>query len=93
MALKPQNLVQAAKADLIRKRRNIGSAELNRSHLEYSPYEQYAFHRKHVRHAGDARELLLLALMDPAVAAKTAKHNTRLIYGDARLLVEAIRLS
>jgi hypothetical protein len=85
VGLKPQNIVQAAEADLVRKRRNMGEAE-----MDAPCYEHYAFHRKHVRRAVDAKTLIMLALMDPVV--KTIKPNTLLIYGNARLLVEAIRL-
>ena len=85
MSLKPQNIIQAAQADLARKRRNAARAK-ERDH----EYEQYAFHRAHVRRARDARELIRLALMDPWVANDSAKVNTVLIYNDARLLVAAL---
>jgi hypothetical protein len=85
MSLKPQNIIQAAEADLARKRRNAERAK-NHDH----EYEQYAFHRAHVRRARDARELIRLALMDPWVADDSAKVNTVLIYSDARLLVAAL---
>lgn len=88
MPLKPQNIVQAAEADLARQRRNAEQAK----HRDAS-YEPYAFHRKHVRRAMGVRDLMVLALMDPMVAEKTAKHNTRMIYGDARLLLDAIRIA
>ncbi len=86
MSLKPQNIVQAAEADLQRRDHNAREAE------QRDPsYEPYAFHRLHVRRASDARGLLLLALMDPGMAEKTTKANTKLIYGDAGLLLAAIR--
>lgn len=88
MGLKPQNIIQAAEADLQRKRRNAEEAEF-KDHA----YEPYAFHRNHVRRTSSPRELLILALMDPWVAANTAKANTRMIYDNAPLLVEAIRLT
>jgi len=88
MSLKPQNIIQAAAADLARKRRNAEQAKY-RDHA----YEQYAFHRSHVRRAICAHDLVLLALMDGPVADKTAKENTRLIYGNARLLVDAMRIT
>lgn len=84
--LKPQNIVQAAEADLKRAARNV-----ERAFAEQAGYEPYAFHRKHVRRAGTANELLLLALMDPTIAEKTVKPNTRMIYRDARLLLDAIK--
>lgn len=88
MGLKPQNIVQAAEADFARLRRNAENAE-----FRDCPCEHYAFHRKHVRRAKTAHELIRLALMDPAITAKTAKNNTRLIYGDGRLLIAAIRIT
>jgi len=86
--LKPQNIIQAAAADLRRKQRNAEQAK----HRDHS-YEPYAFHRTHVRRAISAHELVLLALMDGPVADKTAKENTRMIYGNARLLVDAMRIT
>lgn len=86
MSLKPQNIVQAAEADFARLRRNAENAK-----FRDAPCEHFAFHRRHVHRANTARDLIRLALMDPVI--KTAKHNTRLIYGNARLLVEAIKLT
>lgn len=86
--LKPQNLVQAAEADMKRALRNAEHA-FNAKEFSGIGYEEHAFHRDHVRRADTASELLLLALMNPTV--KTAKPNTRLIYGNAQLLIEAIR--
>lgn len=60
MPLKPQNIVQAAEADLARQRRNAEQAKY-RDHS----YEEYAFHRNHVRRARTPQGLMLLALMDP----------------------------
>lgn len=90
--LKPVNIVQAAEADLKRKVRNAAQA---RQRFEYAgePYEAYAFHRTHVRRADSAQALLVLALMNPQPAAKSAKKNTKIIYGNAELLVAAVRLS
>lgn len=86
MPLKPINIVQAAEADMRRSKKNIYEAE-----LQDPRYEPYAFHRKHARRAKSAHDLILLALMDPMV--KTIKPNTKLIYGNAALLVDALRLS
>lgn len=97
--LKPQNLVQAAEADLKRRQRNM-SGETFGGVL----FERYAFHRDHVRRAKNIKQLLLLALMDPplkvfeypeqewpVVRIATMKKETRLIYSDGALLVRAIR--
>lgn len=88
MPLKPQNIIQAAQADMARSGRNAERAE-NKDH----EYEHYAFHRKHVRRAHTPAELIRLALMDPWIAQKSAKPNTRLIYGDGLLLVQALKVA
>lgn len=87
MPLKPQNIVQAAEADMQRSMRNAEQAALAKYNAV--SYEPYAFHRAHVRRARSAHELILLALMNPVM--KTAKHNTKMIYGDGALLVQALR--
>lgn len=86
--LKPQNILQAAEEDLRRERRNGIEAEYKDPH-----YEHYAFHRRHVHMAKSARELMVFALMEPHVVGNTNKDNMRLIYGNAQLLIEAIRMS
>lgn len=84
--LKPQNILQAAEADLKRINRNKTEAQYEDPH-----YEHYAFHRRHVHMAKSARELMIFALMEPYVLGNTNKANMRLIYGNAQLLIEAIR--
>lgn len=93
MVLKPQSVVSAATADLKRKARNseIGQARVGHSLTE--SYQPYAFHRDHVRKAIDARELLLFALMDPTRGLASDKDNTRLLYGNAPLILAAIRIA
>ena len=87
--LKPINIVQAAEADLKRIKKNAVEAEYQDPH-----YEHYAFHRKHVHGAKSARELMIFALMEPHVVKPTTnKGNMRLIYGDAALLLAAIKLT
>lgn len=88
MPLKPQNIVQAAEADMKRARRNAEQAAQSKQFAVM--YEVYAFHRDHVRKAKSAHDLMLLALMNPVV--KTKKPNTAMIYGNAGLLVQALRL-
>lgn len=104
MPLKPQNIVQAAEADLVRRRRNMERAK------EPEPWttraegsmEPYAFHRNHVRKATSALELIELALAHPDIVLgkhgegeelneepKSAKANTLMIYRDVELLTEA----
>jgi hypothetical protein len=88
VSLKPQNLVQAAEADLRRRRHNEYLAKVyGRS---CGMFEQYAFNASHVRKAKSVLDLLRLALMHPVV--KTTKSNTKLIYGNGALLFEAIKL-
>jgi hypothetical protein len=93
MSLKPQNLIQAAEADLKRRLRNTEAVA--------TTYERYAFHRMHVRRARSAHDLLRLALMSPpmkfdpeegTVELTSTKPNTKLIYGNAGLLVAALKL-
>lgn len=90
MPLKPQNLIQAAEADLKRATRNAEIAMEAKHRGGTGHYEQFAFHRDHVRRADTARELIVLALMNPNI--KTAKPNTKMIYGDATLLFQAVLL-
>jgi hypothetical protein len=92
MSLKPQNLIQAAQADFDRRTRNLS--------VQHGKFEAYAFHRKHVAEAMSAKELLILALMNPPLRTNnegdiwldTTKPNTKLIYGNAQLLLAAIRM-
>jgi len=93
MSLKPQNLIQAAEADLRRRERNVARHKglpLGGFGLKT---EQYAFHAPHVRRARDAKHLLEMALKRPGAASKSTKRNTRLIYGDAALLAHAIGIA
>jgi hypothetical protein len=85
MSLKPSSLLHTAAADLARRKRN--SAPLD------GGYEHYAFHRKHVKKANTAAELVSLAAAEPGVGLASAKYNTRLIYGDTDLLLAARELA
>lgn len=58
MSLKPQNLIQAAEADIKRRAKN----EVIATCKWREPYEQYAFHRKHVNRSKTVREILEAAL-------------------------------
>lgn len=86
MPLKPQNIVHAAEDDLKRKARNKERV-LEGDHN----YEQYAFHRLHVRKSNAAHDLIKWAIAEPSIGNASAKRNTRLIYGDTELLTEAMR--
>jgi hypothetical protein len=107
VSLKPQNLVQAAEADLRRREWNKRVFELRLANAQSgTPYDEemqeYAFLARHVRRAKSARQLMILALMDygclapdeetEVIGPPTTKRNTRLIYGNGALLVAAIRL-
>jgi hypothetical protein len=63
MSLKPQNLIQAAEADVKRRAKN----ELIAANKWLEPYEQYAFHRKHVNRGVTVRKILELALAEPNI--------------------------
>ena len=88
MELKPSTVLQAAAEDIKRHTRNQHAAMLG----ELS-FEHFAFHRKHVRKAVDARDLLIRALMEPGIGLSSAKYNTRLLYGNGALLKAAIELT
>ena len=85
MSLLPQNVLQAAEADLMRRIRNKVSAR-------QGTFELYAFHRSHVRAAKTIEQLVTYALMHPQLGLVSHKRNTRVLYSDAVLLVRALRL-
>lgn len=89
MSLRPINILQAAEADLMRRIRNKGSMQRGRMRR---PFELYAFHRDHVRKARGVCDLLVTALMQPAVGLRSKKRNTKMLYGDGELLVKTLRL-
>jgi hypothetical protein len=86
--LKPSTVVQAAEEDIRRHRRNKEAAEDG----DLS-FEQFAFHRKHVRKAVDALDLLVRAYVEPGVGLSSAKYNTWLLYSSEQLLQDAIDLA
>jgi hypothetical protein len=88
MELKPSMVVQAAEEDIRKHRRNKEAAQFTGE-----PYEHFAFHRRHVRKAADALDLLVRAYVEPGVGLSSAKYNTRLLYSDERLLMDAIDLA
>ena len=88
MELKPSTVLQAAREDVRRHARNKKAALSGDC-----SYEQFAFHRKHVRKATDALDLLVRAYVEPGVGQASAKYNTRLLYSDAALLQTAIDLA
>lgn len=84
VSLKPQNVVQAAEADLrLRARKSADEA---------AAVEPYAFHRDHVRLAKNARHLIALAAGAPALGVASGKYATRLIYESAALLRDALAI-
>jgi hypothetical protein len=88
MELKPSSLLQAAAADLRRRARNADEAS-----ADQPSYEQFAFHRSHVRKAVDPQDLLVRALMEPGLGMMSGKYNTRLIYSSGETLLKAIHLA
>jgi hypothetical protein len=82
MRLKPNNIVQAAEADLrLFERKQMSKAE---------PGELYSFARQHVRKARSVAHLVALAYFEPLVALRTDKYSTMRVYGDRALLHEAL---
>lgn len=88
MSLRPRNIIQAAKADIARRQRNMHRHQGKLS----SQMELYAFYAPHVRKARDAGHLMLLAIAHPTPGLESSKSNTRLIYGDSALLVDAVEV-
>lgn len=84
--LKPSAIVSAAKNDLTVTRK------YNSDKDGYFGRRHYAFHRKHVHKAKSAGHLIRLALDDLAIGQASSKFNTRLIYGQPDLLLEALEL-
>jgi hypothetical protein len=81
MELKPSSVLQTAVADLARRGRNA-----ERGEAMEGGYEQYAFHRRHVRRARDPGDLLRRAAEEPGLGQASAKYTTRLLYSDPTLL-------
>lgn len=80
--LKPNNIIQAAKADLrLRERKKEKEAD---------PDERYSFARKHVQRANDIGHLIALAYFDPNAALSTDKKSTYVVYKDRDLLRETL---
>jgi hypothetical protein len=80
MSLKPRNIVQAAEADLARRKRNMlrHKGEPTPGHGDET--EIYAFYAPHVRKAKNARQLIEMAWKQPFRGLQCEKKNTRLIY-------------
>lgn len=76
-------IIGAAESDL-------RSAAHNRSPALAPPYLQYAFHRKHVRGAKSAAELIERALNELKLGASSSKRNTARLYSDEAALRAAL---
>jgi len=87
--LKPVNIVQAAVADLRLRERK-------RAHRDGGPWADqsalYSFARYHVMKACSVEHLVALALYEPHVALRTDKQSTLVVYRDAMLLRETLRV-
>lgn len=80
--LKPNNILQAAKADLqLKERKKEKTAE---------PDAMYSFARKHVQRATSPGHLIALAYFDPNAAASTDKKSTYVVYNDRDVLKTAL---
>lgn len=91
VGLTPNSVLMAARADLKRHLRNL-DVRL-RQHRLGGLFEEYAFHRDHVRRARDAEELLALALKDRDRGTGCGKRWTRIIYADEDLLWAALSIA
>ncbi len=97
--LKPQNLVQAAQADIARRKTNQELAIKRKEHPDvlFPPYEGYVFLKGHVRVGDGVFGILALALehakklqlqeVDPP-----KKRLSRIIYGNPGLIRDALKL-
>lgn len=83
--LKPNNIIQAARADLRLKHRKEEKVA--------DPDEQYAFAQKHVKRAHSVGHLIALAYFDPGAAATTSKKQTCVVYDDPALLKQALLIT
>lgn len=81
--LPPSSVMYTAEEDMRRKERNKNG----------EAYEQYAFHRRHVRKAKSPRMLLALAVAYREAGTGSHKKNTRLIYKDVETLKGAWMLA
>ena len=97
--LKPQNLVQAAQADIARRKINAELAAKRKEHpsVLFPPYEPYALMKEHVR-AGDGVFGVLALALERAERIKRQevdppkKRLSKIIYGDPSLIRDALNL-
>lgn len=92
--LRPQNLVQAAQADIERRKRNQEIAEQQWR----VPYEPYVFLKEHVKNGDGIFGILAMALeharkviADPK-KKRPRKRLARIIYTDPELIADALEL-
>lgn len=79
--LKPNNIIQAAHADLRLRERKSKEAGAD---------EMYSFARRHVNRANNVGHLIALAFFDPQAAAMTDKKSTFVVYNDREVLRDAL---
>jgi len=97
--LKPQNLVQAAQADIARRRTNAELAVKRKEHpsVLFPPYERYVFLKEDVR-AGDGVFGILALALERAKKLQLQEVNppkkrlSKIIYGDPSLIRDALKL-
>jgi ribosomal protein L22 len=89
VSLKPQNLIQAAEADLKRLKMNTTDYR-----FYFGQCHQYAFHRQHVRGATTVAGILKRAAKaaEKRKPIKTHKRYTITIYANPGLIREALML-
>jgi hypothetical protein len=93
-SMPPGAIVSAAIADLRLRdaKRGAGVSHKHGEQVELQLQAQhYAFHRRHVARAKDAKSLVSLAIKQRKLGLKSGKKNTRLIYRDAKLLKSALK--
>lgn len=81
MQLKPSAIWSAAMQDLKRRASNLENPP---------PYQQYAFHRRHVLKANTANDIIRAAIEQPGLGQASGKKDTRMIYSDVELLRKAL---
>lgn len=86
--ISPMAMVQAAEADLKRRRDNSVEAKMGGSN-----YALFAFHRKHVHGSVSAHQIIRRALAERELGIVSGKRNTRIIYRDEPGLQLALEMA
>jgi hypothetical protein len=90
MQLKPSMIWRCAMDDLDRRKHNeliLTEAGTDRA----GEFKHYAFHRRHVKKAGTANDIIRAAIAEPGIGLASGKRDTRLLYSDVELLKAALQ--